>query len=535
MLTGSHTDSVPTGGHYDGLAGAVAGLVVLAAFRDIGWQPGRDVTAIATRAEESVWFGIPFIGARLALGSLSHDHLDSLRRSDTGKTLAEHMAALGLDADALRREAAPRLSPANACAFLELHIEQGPVLVAEGAQVAIPTTIRGNLRWPGATCRGRYDHSGATPRAHRQDTVLAVAELVRALEAFWTAQEESGVPDTVFTVGKFFTDGAHHAMTKVPGRCDFTLNFGGTSQAFLDACRAEVEARAAEIGARRRVVFELGDCVQRRAGAARRRPSRRAGRSRRRRWRYPTRSFATVGHDAAVFHRAGIPAAMVLVRNAHGSHNPDEAMTLDDFGAGAAVLAAAITQARGLTNARHRGARDVTDVHTGGCLCGGVRYRATGPLRPVIACHCGQCRKTSGHHAAMTSVPLARFALEPTRPWSGSTPRTPPGAASATAAAATCSGSRRARTASRSQPAPWTARPGSPSSATSSPRTPATITTCPRAKGEDACSTSWCAATSCSPTACWKAASSRSATARSQRSARARRRRRRRRSMPQAT
>ena len=88
ILTGSHTDSVPTGGHYDGLAGAVAGLVVLAAFRDIGWQPGCDVTAIATRAEESVWFGIPFIGARLALGSLSHDHLDTLRRSDTGRTLA---------------------------------------------------------------------------------------------------------------------------------------------------------------------------------------------------------------------------------------------------------------------------------------------------------------------------------------------------------------------------------------------------------------------------------------------------------------
>ena len=263
ILTGSHTDSVPTGGHYDGLAGAVAGLVVLAAFRDIGWEPGCDVSAIATRAEESVWFGIPFIGARLALGSLSHDHLESLRRADTGRTLSP--STWRRSASMWTRCAArgtPRLSPANACAFLELHIEQGPVLVAEGAQVAVPTTIRGNLRWPGARCLGRYDHSGATPRAHRQDTVLAVAELVQALEAFWIAQEESGVPDTVFTVGKFFTDGDHHAMTKVPGRCDFTLNFGGTSQAFLDACRAEVEARAAEIGARRRVAFELGQCVQ---------------------------------------------------------------------------------------------------------------------------------------------------------------------------------------------------------------------------------------------------------------------------------
>ena len=342
VLTGSHTDSVPTGGHYDGLAGAVAGLVTLAAFRDTGWEPGRDVTALATRAEESVWFGIPFIGARLALGSLSHDHLDTLRRSDTGDTLAEHVAALGLDADALRREATPRLSPANACAFLELHIEQGPVLVAEGAQVAVPTVIRGNVRWPDATCLGRYDHSGTTPRDHRQDTVLAAAELVQRLEAFWIAREQSGEPDTVFTVGKFFTDGAHHAMTKVPGRCDFTLNFGGTSQAFLDACRAEVEAGAAEIaraagspstsGVRRRRAAPLDGslrAVLEESAAA---------------LEIPTRRFATVGHDAAVFQRAGIPAAMVLVRNAHGSHNPDEAMALDDFGAGVAVLAAAIAR-----------------------------------------------------------------------------------------------------------------------------------------------------------------------------------------------
>ena len=343
VLTGSHTDSVPTGGHYDGLAGAVAGLIALAAFRDIGWEPERDVTAIATRAEESVWFCIPFIGARLALGSLSHDHLDSLKRSDTGRTLAEHMADLGLDADALRREDAPRLSPANACAFLELHIEQGPVLVAAGAQVAVPTVIRGNVRWPGASCHGRYDHSGATPRDHRQDTVLAVAELVQGLEAFWIAQEENGEPDTVFTVGKLFTDGAHHAMTKVPGRCDFTLNFGGTSQAFLDACRAEVETRADEIAARRRVAFDLGECV----GAppapldtALRAVLEEAAEA----IGIPTQSFATVGHDAAVFQRAGIPAAMVLVRNAHGSHNPDEAMTLEDFGAGVAVLAAAIAR-----------------------------------------------------------------------------------------------------------------------------------------------------------------------------------------------
>ena len=346
VLTGSHVDSVPAGGHYDGLAGAVAGLVVQAALLDAGPAPNRDVTTLATRGEESVWFGIPFIGARLATGALSHDHLDTLRRIDTGQTLAAHMTTLGCDVAALRAEARPRVSPETARAFLELHIEQGPVLVAEGAQVAVPTTIRGNLRWPAATCAGRYDHSGATPRAHRQDTVLAVAELVHALERFWVAQEEAGVPDTVFTVGKFSTDHAHHAMTKIPGRCDFTLNFGGTSHAFLGDCRAEVEARATEIAARRNVTFDLGECVS----AA---PAPLDGHLRAvleesaESLAVPVRSFATVGHDAAVFQRAGVPAAMVLVRNAHGSHNPDEAMTLEDFGAGCAVLAAAIARLAG--------------------------------------------------------------------------------------------------------------------------------------------------------------------------------------------
>ena len=343
ILTGSHLDSVPAGGHFDGLAGFIAGLVAQAALRDIDAMPGCDVVAIGTRGEESVWFGIPFVGSRLATGSLPRDELDRLRRSDTGRTLAEHMAAVGLDVRALRDEPAPSVSPANTRAFLELHIEQGPVLVAEDVPVAIPTTIRGNVRWPYARCLGRYDHSGATPRTCRQDAVLATAELVHALDEFWIAREENGVPDTVFTVGKFFTDAANHGMTKIPGRCDFTLNFGGTTRAFLDDCRATVEALAAEIGARRKVTFSLGECV----GAA---PApldtglRTVLEETAAALAIPTRRFATVGHDAAVFRRAGIPAAMVLVRNAHGSHNPDETMTLADFGAGTKVLAAAIAR-----------------------------------------------------------------------------------------------------------------------------------------------------------------------------------------------
>ncbi len=341
ILTGSHLDSVPTGGHYDGLAGIVAGLITLATFKDSGVTPACDVTAVGTRGEESVWYSIAYVGSRLAVGTLPLEQLDGLRREDSGRTLAEHMAEVGVDVAALRVMTAPPISPANTRAFLELHIEQGPVLVGEGLPVGIPTVIRGNVRFPYAHCLGSYDHSGATPRAYRHDAALATAELVRALDEYWIEQEEEGVPDTVFTVGKLFTDAVHHAMTKVPGRCDFTLNFGGTTQEFLDTSRERTYRLAEEIGTERRVTFELGDCVgsdPTPLDSALRAVLSDAADA----LGVPTREFATVGHDASVFARAGIPAAMVLVRNAHGSHNPNEDMDLADFGVGTKILAATI-------------------------------------------------------------------------------------------------------------------------------------------------------------------------------------------------
>ena len=344
VLTGSHLDSVPTGGHYDGLAGVLAGLVALAAFRDVGAVPACDLTVAGIRGEESVWYGIAYVGSRLAVGSLPLGELDRLRRDDTGRTLAEHMAEVGVDVAALRAaSAAPVVSPANTRAFLELHIEQGPVLVGEGLPVGIPTTIRGNVRFPYARCSGRYGHSGATPREWRHDAALAVVELVRSLDELWIEREADGVPDTVFTVGKLFTDAAHHAMTKVPGRCDFTLNFGGTTKGFLDECRDRARALAERIGRERRVEFALGECVG--SDPTPLDPGLR-GRLREscEALGLPVREFATVGHDASIFARAGIPAAMVLVRNAHGSHNPDEAMDLADFGEGTKVLADAMAR-----------------------------------------------------------------------------------------------------------------------------------------------------------------------------------------------
>ena len=347
LLTGSHLDSVPKGGNYDGAAGVVAGLTALASLKDLGVKPQYDITTVGLRGEESVWYGVAYLGSRLAVGALPTTELDQLCRGDTGRSLSDHMTELGCDVDALRRSTTPHISPTNTRAYLELHIEQGPVLISDNLPVAIPTTIRGNVRFPYARCLGAYEHSAAAPREHRQDAVLAVVELVAALEQFWLDQEAAGEPDTVLTVGKLFTDAAQHAMTKVPGECSFTLNVGGTTQTFLDAARSLIYELTRQIAAKRRVSFELGDCVGSDPtpldATLRRLLSQSANDL-----GIAHREMATVGHDASIFARAGIPSAMVLIRNQHGSHNAQEAMEMADFRLGTQVLTSSLYQMSGV-------------------------------------------------------------------------------------------------------------------------------------------------------------------------------------------
>lgn len=339
ILSGSHLDSVPRGGNFDGYAGAVAGLTALAAFRDLGIAPPCDLTAVGIRGEESVWFGTAYLGSRMAVGALPHEDLDRLKRGDTGRGLAAHMADLGFDPEALKAEAEPHISPATTKAFLELHIEQGPILIGEGIPVGLPVGIKGNARWPYARCIGAYDHAAAVPRAYRRDAVLATVELIGAVEDLWLAMEGEGIPNLVFTAGTLFTNAEEHAMTKIPGECDFSLNFGATDAPALDRVRARIPELAAEIAARRKISFDLGELVGTDPTPLDETLRADLGESAED-LGIPAKVMATVGHDASIFQRAGIPSAMILVRNEHGSHNAQEAMEMADFGLGVRVLAA---------------------------------------------------------------------------------------------------------------------------------------------------------------------------------------------------
>ncbi|OZI38199.1 Zn-dependent hydrolase [Bordetella genomosp. 10] len=333
-MTGSHLDSVPVGGNFDGAAGVIAGLAVLAGWRAGGYVPDVDVTVMGIRAEESTWFPYSYLGSKAAFGVVENTVLD-LKRSDTGLTLRRHLAGLGLDPEGY---GAPALSAAGIERFVELHIEQGPHLVDAGVPVGIVTGIRGSFRYRDMRWLGKYAHSGAVGRDKRSDAVRAAALWMSEIDTAWEMLDEMG-KDLVVTVGKVATNPAQHAFSKVAGELDCCIDVRSISREVLDRYDEILHDRAENVAHRTstRVAFGartgsepavmdaglvdgLDACARRRGIPALRMPS-------------------GAGHDAAVFANQGVKTAMIFLRNENGSHNPDEAMDLGDFALGARLLA----------------------------------------------------------------------------------------------------------------------------------------------------------------------------------------------------
>jgi beta-ureidopropionase / N-carbamoyl-L-amino-acid hydrolase len=331
IMIGSHLDSVPQGGNYDGAAGVVAGLSVLSALKQAGTETPCDITVMGIRAEESAWFDIAYLGSGGAFGLLDPACL-SIARSDNGRSLEATLIERGFDPQPIR-ERRPLLDAARIRAYLELHIEQGPSLVAEGLPAAVVTGIRGCKRFRNARCVGRYGHSGAVNRPQRHDAVAATVALLHHLESVWLEQERAGA-DLVITSGEFYTDPAMHGPSKIAGETHFVIDVRSVSDATMATVAAAAREAAARIGEEYRVTFDLGATsdsppavMDERLRAALRRQLPR-----------PFDMASGAGHDAAVFAKMGIPTGMVFVRNDHGSHNPDEAMTLADFGVATQAL-----------------------------------------------------------------------------------------------------------------------------------------------------------------------------------------------------
>ena len=339
IYVGSHLDSVPQGGNFDGLAGVVAGLLCLVDFRREGAQPPRPVRVLGLRGEESAWFGKAYMGSSALLGRLNREDLDLRHRSDTC-TLAEAMARIGVEVERVR--SGERLFDLDgAAAYLELHIEQGPVMVAAKWPTAIVTGIRGNIRHKHVVCRGEAGHSGAVPRWLRRDAVLATAELMHRLDEHWAVLLERGL-DLVLTFGIVSTDPRAHAMSRIPGELSFSFEVRSQSRETLEAFYELFRTECKSVAAERKVMFEFDRRLEspparldERWVARLLELSGRLG--------LPAETVPSgAGHDAVMFAAAGVPCGMIFIRNEHGSHNPHEAMDLDDFVRGVELLRLAL-------------------------------------------------------------------------------------------------------------------------------------------------------------------------------------------------
>uniref|UniRef100_UPI0012F7F8D6 hydantoinase/carbamoylase family amidase n=1 Tax=Azohydromonas aeria TaxID=2590212 RepID=UPI0012F7F8D6 len=237
-----------------------------------------------------------------------------------GVSLRQAMQDAGLrieDIPALKRD------PARYLGFVEVHIEQGPVLDALNLPLGVVTSINGSVRLMGEVT-GQASHAGTTPMGQRRDAAAAVAELVLYLE-----RRAAQVPDLVGTVGML--DVPNGSVNVVPGRCRFSLDIRATTNAVRDACLADVRAELQAICERRGVAFTLEESM--RAAAA---PSDAAWQQR---WERAVEALGLpvhrmpsgAGHDAMKLHEA-MPQAMLFLRggNAGISHNPLETITNDD-------------------------------------------------------------------------------------------------------------------------------------------------------------------------------------------------------------
>ncbi len=318
LLTGSHYDTVRNGGKYDGRLGILAPMACVRELHAQGRRLPFGFEVVGFAEEEGQRYKAVFLGSGALTGHFDMAWLD--QRDADGVAMRDAMARAGLciaDIGKLQR------NPARYLGFVEVHIEQGPVLNALDLPLGIVTSINGSVRFLGEIT-GMASHAGTTPMDSRRDAATAAAEF-----ALFVEQRGSSVANLVATVGMF--EVPNGSINVVPGRCKFSLDIRATTNEVRDACVADVRAELQKICERRGVHVTLEETM--RAAAA---PSAPAWQQR---WAravealglpaYPMPSGA--GHDAMKMHEV-MPQAMLFVRglNAGISHNPLESITNDD-------------------------------------------------------------------------------------------------------------------------------------------------------------------------------------------------------------
>ncbi|MGH9606579.1 MAG: allantoate amidohydrolase [Terracidiphilus sp.] len=314
ILLGSHIDTVPDAGAYDGVLGVALALEWAGLAQEMQFQ--LPIEVIAFSEEEGVRFGVPFIGSRAVAGRFDPSLL-ALRDAD-GVTLESALRNFGLDPEQI----ADAAIGSDVLGMIEMHIEQGPVLEAEGFGVAAVTAIVGQTR-AALEFRGQANHAGTTPMHLRHDALAGAAEWIAEVEKF--ARLAEGL---VATVGKL--DAAPNASNVVPGAVTATLDARHAQDAARAAAVESLLECAGAIAARRGLALncirqmdqpavpmdeQLTAFVAEAIGAA----------------GFPVKRMASgAGHDAMVM-AARVPTAMLFLRSPGGvSHHPAEAVLEED-------------------------------------------------------------------------------------------------------------------------------------------------------------------------------------------------------------
>ena len=323
LMLGSHLDTVRDAGRYDGMLGVVTAIECVAALG--GRRLPFAIEVVGFGDEEGVRFGSTLLGSRAIAGTFDVGLLD--RCGADGLSLRDALDAFGLDA-ARVAEAAHR--PQDVLAYVELHIEQGPVLESEGLPVGVVTAINGGYRFA-IEVTGMAGHAGTVPMGLRRDALIASAECVLAVESVARAHA-----DVVGTVGRI--EALPGAMNVIPGRVRFSVDLRAPTDAQRAAAWHALRARFDAIAQARQVTVAASPLWEARTAPCDPRLQARIGEAIAAEG-LPVRHLPSgAGHDGMALIDIA-PIGMLFVRCKDGiSHNPAEAVTLDDVATGARVL-----------------------------------------------------------------------------------------------------------------------------------------------------------------------------------------------------
>ena len=331
--TGSHIDAIPNAGRYDGVVGVLGGLEAIRALQRSGFRPKNSIELLVFATEEPTRFGIGCLGSRLLSGTLSAEAAVKLKDRDGGSV------------DEVRRKAGlsgnlqdVKLPTGYYKAFVELHIEQGPLLeqakISLGIvkSIAAPASLRISLKGAGG-------HVGGVLMPDRKDALCAAAELILTIE---NAAKTSGAADTVATVG--VCDVFPSAVNSIPSRVGITLDIRDTDLARRDRAMRTIEHASQEIGAKRQVSIQSelvnadapADCAAE-VRAALAESCRQHG--------FPVLEMVSRAYHDSLFISRIVPTGMLFIPCRNGySHRPDEYAAPEDIARGALVLAESLAK-----------------------------------------------------------------------------------------------------------------------------------------------------------------------------------------------